>query len=123
MAEPVVADSIGIKKLGENLLAWAEELDRIVGLVQLAVIKPGYLPAALTLKERYNTRVTSEYVAVLGNVQKSFFDMGTELIKISKVYATTEELNKDDLARLSGIIRKVGKYFPDYQPVPAPPTP
>jgi cob(I)alamin adenosyltransferase len=116
--ENVVADTISIKKLGETFITWSEEIEKLLAKVALATIQPGYLDAALLVKQRYNDRGNQQLTTVLTNLQNSLADIGKGLVKISKVYATTEDLNADDLNRLTDVVKKVSKYFPEYQPLP-----
>jgi hypothetical protein len=120
--ENVVADTVSIKKLGELFLLWADEFDQILGDVALADVQPGYLDAAVLVKKRFEERVGQQFTQILTNLQSSLSDVGKALVRISKQYATAEDLNADDLARLNDMVKKVAKYFPDYNPLPDKPS-
>lgn len=119
--ESVLADHVSIKKLGEKLIEWSQDIDRVIPKAENAFITPGHVwPSGPELKKRFSTRVNTDLVAILTKLRDSLYDMGVELGKMSTVYATVEDLNKDDLSRLEGIIKSVKKAFPDFNPISKP---
>ncbi|GAB2931193.1 hypothetical protein GCM10027280_18520 [Micromonospora polyrhachis] len=123
--EMVTANAERIRLLGIKYQTWSEEFDELVLQAEAAEIRPGHVePGAELLKKRYGARVGTDLVKLLGDVQKSFYDIGLELIRVSKVYATTEDLSHEDVDRLNRMIKAISKTYPDYSPLTAdPPTP
>ncbi|NBE83362.1 hypothetical protein [Micromonospora rubida] len=114
----VVADEVGIQKLAELFMAWAVRLDEMKYQAKNAHITPGHLsPSALDLKARFDTRVHTEMVLILENLDKSFHEVGVELKRIAAVYAKAEHLNKDDLLRLRGLVKSISQIYPDFSPL------
>ncbi|MBO4209023.1 hypothetical protein [Micromonospora echinofusca] len=120
----VVADAAGIKNLGDDILSWALRVDELKVLLDNAFVTPGHVePYADDVRNRFNVRVKTELSRALDQVHGSFSGIGLELKRIAQVYATAEDLNKDDLLRLQKLIRSVNKIYPEFSPIPAPTTP
>lgn len=115
-SDSVVADDTSITKLGQTMVGWSQDVDRLAASIRNTKITPGHVEHAADLRDRYNARFHEDYVTVLDNLRKSLYAMGTELVAMAKVYAKTENLNTDDLARLDGLVRSVGKVYPDFRP-------
>ena len=117
-SESVIADEASIQKLAETYMAWAVKIDEMKYLAKNAIITPGHLsPSATDLKARYDARVHTEMVAILENLDKAFHEMGVELKRIAALYAKAEDLNKDDLLRLRGLIKSINQIYPDFSPL------
>ncbi|WP_405095602.1 hypothetical protein [Micromonospora sp. NBC_01412] len=117
-SESVIADEASIQKLAEIFMAWAVRLDEMKYLAKNAIITPGHLsPTATDIKARYDTRVHTEMVLILENMDKSFHEIGVELKRVAAVYAKAENLNKDDLLRLRGLIKSINQIYPDFSPL------
>ncbi|MGW1060573.1 hypothetical protein [Micromonospora rubida] len=117
-SESVTADEASIQKLAEIFMAWAVRLDEMKYLAKNAIITPGHLsPTATDIKARYDTRVHTEMVLILENMDKSFHEIGVELKRVAAVYSKAENLNKDDLLRLRGLIKSINQIYPDFSPL------
>ncbi|MGW0434738.1 hypothetical protein ACWDV4_19655 [Micromonospora sp. NPDC003197] len=116
--ETVTADDERIRLLGIKYQTWSEEFDELVLQAEAAEIRPGHVePGADLLKKRYGARVGTDLVKLLTDFQKSFYDIGLELTRVAKVYATTEDLSHEDIQRLDRMIKVISKTYPEYSPL------
>ncbi|GAB3158400.1 hypothetical protein GCM10027290_61550 [Micromonospora sonneratiae] len=117
--EKVTASPRDIRLLGIKFIDWSETLDGLALEAEAAMIRPGSVePGAEALKKRYGTRVNTDLVKLLVDLSKVFYDTGQELLKLADVYEQTDEINKNDLDRLMGMIKSISKTYPEYSPLP-----
>ncbi len=105
-----------IRTLAKTFQDWSTNMDTFLQKVNLLEIRPGSMPEGGLLVNRFKDR-TGQLKTTLTNLQTMLYNTGAELFKIADVYATTHDLNKDDIDRLNDIINTISTTFPGVKDV------
>jgi hypothetical protein len=105
-----------LKSLGQKYQEWSRKLDDAHIRSLSMILTPGSYREAVALKEQFEDRrkLLSER---LDDLRATFADIGANLILMEQNYETTEDVNKDDVVRLQGLVDAVAAKFPSVDKV------